>query len=557
MKSESIEKNLLRFLLFGSATSTLALTPWWSTDPVNLMKMVCLSTAAFALLLSFVIPNMREILKRDRFVTVLILLFSVQASIAALSSSDSTAQNFYGVFGRNTGFLTYFSLCILFLASSQLTQLDSLKKILRILFFCGLVNLLYCLSVAFGYDPIPWSNIYRAPLGTFGNPNFIGAFLGFIFVLCFVHIIQSSTSRATRFLIFILLIALAFAIHKTGAFQGIVVSLIGVTFTFFLYLRSKNVSKIFMSSYVFLISTMGILGVMGALQIGPLSSLVYKSSVSLRGIYWTAGLKTGLANFWLGAGMDSYGTWFRRSRDIAKLGPDTATNSSHNVFLDIFASGGIILAFIYLILTAYVGALIFKHIKNFRNYDPTFVSLSSIWICYQAQSLISINQIGLAVWGWLLGGLIVAYMKLNVDKVNERQVNSSKKVKVKSTEVAASTVLLSIGGAVIGFGLALPPFLADANWRGASVSKDKDVIENALHQWPRDPVRYTNGLIVFLQNNLQGESYRIAKEATLEFPNDYYSWYNLGIIPGISDSEKSEVEKQLKRLDPNNPKRPW
>jgi hypothetical protein len=44
-----------------------------------------------------------------------------------------------------------------------------------------------------------------------------------------------------------------------------------------------------------------------------------------------------------GVGMDSYGDWYRRSRDAQALilpGPNTTTNAAHNVFIDVFAYGG-------------------------------------------------------------------------------------------------------------------------------------------------------------------------------------------------------------------------
>jgi hypothetical protein len=48
------------------------------------------------------------------------------------------------------------------------------------MFGAGFVNVIYCgWVIAFG-DFIPWNNPYGNILGTFGNPNFIGAFLGFL-----------------------------------------------------------------------------------------------------------------------------------------------------------------------------------------------------------------------------------------------------------------------------------------------------------------------------------------------------------------------------------------
>jgi hypothetical protein len=288
--------------------------------------------------------------------------------------------------------------------------------------------------------------------------------------------------------------------------------------------------------------------------------MIYKASVSLRGIYWNAGIQTGLENFWLGAGMDSYGTWFRRSRDIVKLGSETVTNSAHNVFIDMFSSGGIFLLLIYGFLTFYVANRILRHVLSHRDFDPIFVILAAVWICYQAQSLISINQIGLAVWGWVFGGLIVGYTSLEKSELSKSDEKKRKTTPPKGdrvVEISGGTVLLSIFGGLMGAAIASPPFLADSNWRNAIQSKDSVIVEQALFRWPTDPVRISSGLKMFLQNEMYDKAYEVAKFSTKNFPNDYYSWYNLAILPNISPEEKLEIDMQLARLDPDNPKRPW
>ena len=83
------------------------------------------------------------------------------------------------------------------------------------------------------------------------------------------------------------------------------------------------------------------------------------------------------------------------------------------------------------------------------------------------------------------------------------------------------------------------------------------MVEQALKQWPTDPVRLSLGMQLYINSKMYEKAYEIAKVSTQNFPNDYYSWYNYGNMPNISVTEKSEIEKQLKRLDPNNPKRPW
>ena len=225
---------------------------------------------------------------------------------------------------------------------------------------------------------------------------------------------------------------------------------------------------------------------MGALQKGPLSSLIYKRSVSLRGSYWQTAIDMGLDHPFTGVGMDSFGTYYRKYRSLNAAtvmpGPDTITNAAHNVFLDFFAYGGFPLLMAYLAIIFFAGRAIFRITLRNRSYDPIFVTLAVIWICYQVQSIISINQIGLAIWGWLLSGLLVSYeivtRKTEQDKPTPHSV-SKKKQKVRNEPVVPVGLIASIGMAV-GFILAIPPFTADYKYLHAVNSTNLENLESAL-----------------------------------------------------------------------------
>jgi hypothetical protein len=555
-----LEANATRVLSWGSLLTTIAVSSWSSTEPVNYIKMIILSITGFALLFSLLIPTHRNLISRSKSVLFPIILFITFATTASFLSADPLSENFFGIFGRSTGLLTYVSLCLVFLAATQIVQYPNFRKILTFFFCALLLNVAYCLLVILGYDFLPWNNIYGAPLGTFGNPNFIGSFLGFGFSATFALILNQRFGSREQILLAFILILIFFEILQTKAVQGVVVSGIGTAFVFWIFLRSKFQKSLVEIVYLSVITSIAFIAVLGALQIGPLSAVIYKASLSLRGIYWNAGINTGLENFWFGAGMDSYGTWFRRSRDIAKLGPDTMTNSAHNVFIDIFSSGGVLLLVVYLFLTFFVAHRIFRHISKSREFDPIFAIISSVWICYQAQSIISINQIGIAIWGWIFGGLIIGFTnqsrKVVVENKDVKRLSQRKK-RLSSIEIGGATIILTLLGSVFGGLVASPPYLADANWRNAMQSKDTAMIENALRRWPTEPVRNSSGIILLLQNQLNESAYKVAKQSTVDFPNDYYAWYNLGIFPNISELERAEIDRQLKRLDPMNMKRPW
>ena len=409
MNKTGFESNLVRIISWGSLLATVVVSAWWSTEPVNYSKQLVISIAACALLFSTIIPTFRNLYKSQRLMVGALIAFLMTAILSTTLSSDPLAQNFFGIYGRSTGFLTYFSLVIFMASSVTVTKIESFNKVVRFFFIAGVINVIYVLFVILGFDIIPWKNVYGVPLGTVGNPNFIGALLGFLAVGLFAISVNSTSANRIRTLAVILLLVTLFEIDRTNALQGFVVAGIGFAYVAFLYIRSRTANRFIQIGYLSLTVFAGSLSLLGMFQVGPLKDLLYKSSISLRGIYWDAGIKTGLSNFWTGAGMDSYGSWFRRSRDISKLGPDTWTNAAHNVVIDIFASGGIFMLLSYLAFTILIGVRILRFVLKYREFDATFGILSGVWICYQLQSLISINQIGLAIWGWVFGGLIVAY----------------------------------------------------------------------------------------------------------------------------------------------------
>jgi hypothetical protein len=117
-------------------------------------------------------------------------------------------------------------------------------------------------------------------------------------------------------------------------------------------------------------------------------------------------------NPWSGVGMDSYGDWYRRARDEQAMilpGPGIVTNAAHNVPLDLLAYGGWPLFISYFLIVSLSAIAVFKLIFSSRDYNWVTVGLVVGWTCYHVQSIISINQIGLAVWGWIFNGAVIAY----------------------------------------------------------------------------------------------------------------------------------------------------
>jgi hypothetical protein len=273
----------------------------------------------------------------------------------------------------------------------------------------------------------------------------------------------------------------------------------------------------------------------------------------------------GLENPISGIGIDSYGTYYRTFRELSATivpGLDVGTDTAHNVVIDIFAGTGFPGLIAYLVINGYVLFLALKYIKSLKTFDGTFYSFFLCWAAYQLQSLISINQIGLAIWGWLLGGLVVAYSRLNlsdggVDKQIESPILSrKKKSKVQSDQLLdASTSLKIMGGAIVGLLIALPPFVNDAKVRNF-FSNQKGEAETVIalgQSWPVDNLRL-NKIIVSLANGKENDKAReLATFGTLKFPNDYVSWWALDQLTRDGIPEKELIRSKLHEIDPFNP----
>ena len=202
------------------------------------------------------------------------------------------------------------------MASTLFTNEKQLMRVLVAFLAVGVINLAYGLWVLIFGDFMAWNNTYGNLLGFFGNPNFMGAFLGMLFALILTHTIAPQTSLKYRILGIVLLIITSLEIVETHAVQGVVVSAGAALVCGFFWLWFRFHNRILAWAYIAISTILGLIAIAGAFQMGPLSEIVYKRSVSLRGIYWNAGIDMGLNHPFTGVGMDGFGNWYRRARAL-------------------------------------------------------------------------------------------------------------------------------------------------------------------------------------------------------------------------------------------------
>jgi len=324
-------------------------------------------------------------------------------------NTEELIVGFAGDQQRRLGWLTYFGFVIFFIFSSLRVNYFFGVKILKAAILNHLVLSIYAMFQTTGNDFVAWNNPYNAIIGSLGNPNFASAMLSILSCLSITALLSNDISRIYKSMAVISIILGFIAIILSESRQGLVSFIFAFLFFVSLYFYFSDNKFKFVAPIVSLLII--IVAVMGMLQKGPLSAILYKPSVTLRGYYWDAGINMFFNKPFTGIGVDSYERYFFAFRDLEyplKYGFEISSSNAHNVLIQLFATCGIFVGVSYLILIFFILITALKLIKKSKgNKKIIALGFTSAWIAFQSQAFISIDNIGLTVWGWVLGGAII------------------------------------------------------------------------------------------------------------------------------------------------------
>jgi O-antigen ligase len=559
--STQVESSALgRVIGWTALVATLAITPWASYDPINVPKLAVIALGGFVTLAALLANGKGLFDYRHRTVQVLVGLFVLDLIAVLLIAGTNPYQEFFGTNGRATGFVAYVALAALLLGAAVVASSQFINSFSRTLLIAGGLSIGYGFLQAVGADPIKWVNQYSPVIGFLGNPNFQSSFVGFSGVLAFAFILTQGLKLSLRLMYVAYLALSVFVIIETDSQQGILVLAGGISIVGMIWI-SRSEFKVATIPALVLSGIGAVFVALGSLNNGPLASLLYKDSVTYRGDYWRAGWKMTIENPLFGVGLDSYGDWYRRARTLEatlRRGPEVTSNAAHNVLLDFSSNGGFPLVLIYLALMVLVAISAIKLLKRSNGFNPAVAGLIAVWVAYQAQSIISLNQLGLAVWGWIISGLIIGY-ELNTradEKIQEIKTSVGKGRNVKRAveeKVSAKTLVSMVAGAVIGLLVGMPPLVASSQFKTAYQSNDAVKVEEAAALWPQEALRYGQVALVLQANKLDVQAQRVVDAALLKFPDEFGLWSLAAKLNTATPEQIAEATAQMKRLDPNNP----
>jgi O-antigen ligase len=480
-----------------------------------------------------------------------IFLLVTLAFFAALVISVLRAPNFllafYGPPGRLTGFLTYSSFLLIFFSLAFSARKIEARDLTFSLGFLGALQTAYNLLQVAKVDPIHWNNPYGKVIGTLGNSDFAIALTAICWIATMWHLIYYAKDK-TRLFILCLLILEIWVVWQSQVRQGLVLIAFGIGCLIFYKLSLK--SRLYGVITVLVLITTSTLAFFGALQRGPFSSLIYKDSITFRGDYWRAAWKMFMDNPVFGVGFGHFGQAFPQYRDelqASRRGPAFISDQAHSVPLDFLSTGGLFLLASYLMLVSFVLLQAFRKIREVGWEESHDLLIPLILFgAYFLQSSISIDQIGLAVWGWILLGIIANQSQTST---STKRLKGSKNRALSASVIAGFVALIAV----------TPQWQANMALKEASVISGSTPEEKALRLSILNRIEsnfidshyYSESSRILLANG-QVEGIEFAKRALEINPDDLDALKYL-VIAGKQTANGyllSEYGKRLVALDP-------
>lgn len=366
------------------------------------------------------------------------------AILISLAASETPSLSLVGLASRHTGALFYLVGVISAILLLQLALHDgacrqeSTRTLALGVLAGGALVAFYGVVQLVGLDPLEWvtqnERVGELRTSTFGNPNFTAAFLGAALPVAvwaswsgyngiYLRVAGGTAAAAT--------IAV---LVDNGSIQGPMTAaagLLGFIVAVILELPSARVRRLALSALALAASLLAAVAAAGLAGAGPLRSLGAQANVDLRTYYWGAGLRMFADQPVTGVGPDRYGAYFAAARSpeaAERLGLTFSVDAAHNVPIQLFATGGLLVGATYLAFVCVTAWGLVRGLRGSSGRSRLLLgAIGGVWLAYQAQSLVSIDTPPLALMHWLSAAAILSWSGLVSSRTVELPWASSRR----------------------------------------------------------------------------------------------------------------------------------
>jgi O-antigen ligase len=556
-----------REILLVAGLVTLTITPSLTIDVFNPPKFAVLVLGVIYIGLrnwkrvSQSLANQRDLIIYFSFFAIYLIVLVV--------SSYSISERLFGIEGRNFGFITLLAFTLLGIYSYQATKVGLLnsRKIINSLtltnFAVCILFLLQDKSIVF----VEYNNDYGVLTSTLGNANFLSAFIGISFIGVVIWTLQNKSNLPFFMLGIMLALYSIYVILRSNSIQGLVALAISVL-VFAMVLSLIQFSKIINLFFLSFLLILTAIVAFGFFNFGPLADRLTQTTLQNRIIYWEIAIRMLRDSPFFGKGFDSYLDNYRQFvtlSDYETLGGPVISDSPHNLYLDLFVSGGLLLglSLLSLILLASIrGLKVLRFGLMVKKFDTSTVALFAINISFLSVCMISPFQIGLFVWLPVIMGYFLGLPLTEKVKVIERSFINQKALNL------GSSVILSISFLACNFVFAILPLATENRFRNAVEEKSSVKLRSVALDWPFSGVRAISISQGFINASLgsvspgsneerqlivlRNTAVEIATAVVEINENQVEGWrFLLQYSPDVA--MKIIAKERLKELDPTNP----
>jgi O-antigen ligase/cytochrome c-type biogenesis protein CcmH/NrfG len=430
LTTDEASKTRWMVLIAGVATTFMI---WTSlADPINIPKFFILVMLSAWVLGTVVAGFSQDGIRKLSVGQWAILAFALAMILAAVLT-DVRYTAFFGTSQRNDGAISYVALAILAIAASMSFDIAHLSQFRNGLLVVGALLTFYGVLQTTGNDPFTWVLVYGPIMGTLGNPDFMSAAIG-VSAIATVWMILSTKEMLPRAGTIILLLLELFVLRRSGSLQGLLAFAFGLVVLVLAKLWQLN-TRYGVIGIVF-VGLCAIPTFLGFVNRGPLASYLFRSTLKNRQDYWHAAIGMFKAHPLVGVGLERFGENYGLYAPQIQVVHGQITNNAHNVFLQLAATGGLLVILPYLFLIGVIFLTSIRAIRMTRGQAQIdLIAVTAIWIALLLVSLISIDNLGVAVWFWISGGVLyaIAHESLKEDEKKPKERKSSSK---KAREVA-------------------------------------------------------------------------------------------------------------------------
>jgi len=554
------------FVLLGGVFTTL--TIWTKLeDPINLPKMFVLVLFA-AIALGLALPALLRAHKlssnTQRISLGLISLFATGLLISTLAT-DVKYTAVFGEYHRNNGLLSYLAMIILMAAGLLVFNLKSANRYFTFFAVAGMLLAFYGILQGLGADPVGWKIDYNPYITTLGNPNFTSGLLG-LSGIAILYLALDAKDRKFQVIYSVGLLADLYILWRSGSIQGVFGFAIGAAVIFLVKLWLVNERYGQIGLVIAFIS--GTPLALAVLNIGPFANKLYQSTLQNRLDYWNAAIGMFKDHPFSGVGIDRFGEYYRQYAVQNQFVQGQITDNAHSVYLQLLATGGLVLFIPYLLLVLFIIFLGLKSVIKLQGKDKLKVSaVFGIWLGTITVNVVTIDNLGVGVWFWITGGLLVAASSTHSKNENSIQFSKDKTTKGKSTKSVNSesqfpvTYIASFILAILVLVIIVPALGKSStlyNFRNnasvyttqtyvpALVSESRGAIND-----PQYLLQLTN---LALTQNAPNEAFvmidQVNKLDSRSYYGNYFAAFALEVLNKRSEAIK--YRERLKELDPWN-----